>query len=72
MTPRQPPESPDNDEQSEILQAVHKALNEIAPVNDPIEDQPLTETQQVEAVDKNDVEIDRIEAYMRGPTAFTA
>ena len=72
MTPRQPPESPDNDEQSEILQAVHKALNEIAPVNDPIDDQPLTETQQVEAVDKNDVEIDRIEAYMRGPTAFTA
>jgi len=76
MAPRQPPENPDDDTQSELLQVVHEALNELAPVNDPVEDQPLTETQQIPpepaSPDETEVEIDRIEAYLRGPTAFTA
>jgi len=76
MAPRQPPENPDDDVQSELLQVVHEALNESAPMNDPVEDQPLTETQQAPqepvSPDETEVEIDRIEAYLRGPTAFTA
>lgn len=76
MAPRQPPENPDDDVQSELLQVVHEALNDLAPVNDPVEDQPLTEMQQDAqkpvSPDETEVEIDRIEAYLRGPTAFTA
>jgi hypothetical protein len=76
MSPRLPPESPDDDEQSELLQAVHNALNELAPLTDPADDQPIAEAQQdvppLEAPDETEVEIDRIEAYLRGPTAFTA
>jgi hypothetical protein len=76
MTPRQPPENPDDDEQSELLRAVHKALNDLAPINDPVEEQPLAETRQDVkpslSPDETEVEIDRIEAYLRGPTAFTA
>ena len=76
MTPRLPPENPDDDEQSELLRAVHKALNDLAPMNDPVEEQPLTETQQgvrpALSPDETEVEIDRFEAYLRGPTAFTA
>jgi hypothetical protein len=41
-----------------------------------VEEQPFTEMQQdlpePESVDETQVEIDRIEAYMKGPTAFTA
>jgi hypothetical protein len=76
MTPRLPPENPDDDEQSELLRAVHKALNDLAPINDPVEEQPLAETRQDVkpslSPDETEVEIDRIEAYLRGPTAFTA
>jgi len=72
MTPRQPPESPDDNMQSELLQAVHNALNDITPVKDPAENQPVRETKPAKPSDETEVEIDRIEAYMRGPTAFTA
>jgi hypothetical protein len=76
MAPRQPPENPDDDRQSDLLRAVHRALNDAVPVNAPVEEQPLTEMQQdvpePESVDETQVEIDRIEAYMKGPTAFTA
>ena len=76
MTPRQPPECPDDDGQSALLQAVHDALNDTAPMNDPVEDEPATETQQNAPCrmkeNEVDVEVDRIEAYLRGPTAFTA
>ena len=72
MTPRQPPESPDDEKQRDFLQAVHNALNDITPVTE----KPVPETEReaprlVKAEDV-DVEIDRIEAYLRGPTAFTA
>jgi hypothetical protein len=76
MTPRLPPENPDDDEQSELLRAVHTALNDLAPMDDPVEELPLTETQQgvrpALSPDETEVEIDRFEAYLRGPTAFTA
>jgi hypothetical protein len=72
MTPRQPPESPDDDMQSELLQAVHNALNDIKPVNDPVGQQPGAGPRQAAPADETEVEIDRIEAYLRGPTAFTA
>ena len=41
MTPRLPPENPDDDVQSELLQAVHTALNDLAPINDPVEEHQL-------------------------------
>ena len=69
MTPRKPPEHPDDEMQDEILQAVHDALNDFAALSDPAAEQPLAGTQHAEDVA---VEIDRIEAYLRGPTAFTA
>jgi hypothetical protein len=82
MTPRLPPENPDDNVQSELLQAVHTALNDLAstndpaPTNDPVEEQPLAETRQdvrpALSPDETEVEIDRFEAYLRGPTAFTA
>ena len=76
MAPRLPPESPDDDVESELLQAVNTALNDLAPVNDPVDDLPLVEAQHDAQTsvspDETEVEIDRIEAYMRGPTAFTA
>jgi PHD/YefM family antitoxin component YafN of YafNO toxin-antitoxin module len=75
MTSRKPPERPD-DVQSEILQAVHDARNDLAPMKDTVEDQPVAETQnaapRVVKADDVEVEIDRMEAYLRGPTAFTA
>jgi hypothetical protein len=72
MTPRQPPESSDDDEQIKHLQALHKALQE----STAIDKLPVPETGQdapglVKAEDV-EVEIDRMEAYLRGPTAFTA
>jgi hypothetical protein len=76
MSPRLPPESPDDDAQSELLQAVHQALNDLSPISDPAEELPLAEAQPdaqpSASPNENEVEIDRIEAYLRGPTAFTA
>ena len=76
MTPRRPPECPDDDEQSERLQEVHHASNGITPVNDPVEDQPATENERdaprLVRPEEVEVEDDRFEAYLRGPTAFTA
>lgn len=76
MTPRQPPESPDDDVQSALLQAVHTALNDTALLNDPSDEQPLTESPQdelrIEAADEVESEIDPVEAYLRGPTVFSA
>lgn len=76
MAPRKPLENPDTDIQSEILQAVHDALNDMTPLNEPAEDQPVPAARQAapHALKAEDVEVevDRIEAYLRGPTAFTA
>ncbi|MEE1657945.1 hypothetical protein VB618_17225 [Microvirga sp. CF3062] len=72
MTPRRPPDRPDDDKPSELQPSVHKAPKDIASENEnPVpkfnRDQPrLVKAEDVE------VEVDRIEAYLRGPTAFTA
>ena len=70
MAPRQPPESSDDDEQIKHLQALHKALQESTaidklPVADIRRDAPHLAT-------ADEVELDRMEAYLKGPTAFTA
>lgn len=69
MAPRQPPESSD-DEQIKHLHALHKTLKESTaidklPVADIKQDAPR-------AGEAEEVELDRIEAYLKGPTAFTA
>lgn len=81
MTPRQPQENADEEVQNEILQAVHEALDDPAQVKTLADDQLLAATQQdapllqevkePAAADAR-VEIDRIEMYLKGPTAFTA
>jgi hypothetical protein len=70
MAPRHPPESSDDDEQIKHLQALHKSLKE----STAIDKLPVPEIKQDEPhlVTAEEVEIDRIEAYLRGPTAFTA
>lgn len=70
MAPRQPPESSDDDEQIKHLQALHKSLKE----STAIDKLPVAEIKQDEPhlVNAEEVELDRMEAYLRGPTAFTA
>jgi len=76
MAPRQPPESPHDDRRSEPLRAADRSLIETSPVDEAAEDQPLTEIQvdppQLESADETHINNDRIEAYLKGPTAFTA
>ncbi|MGF9763886.1 hypothetical protein AAII07_53110 [Microvirga sp. 0TCS3.31] len=70
MTSRQPPESLDDDEQIKRLQALHKAQNGTTPAyKKPV---PKAEQNEPRLVTSEEVELDRIEAYLRGPTAFTA
>ena len=65
MAPRQPPESSD-DEQIKHLQALQEstAIDKL-PIADIKQDAPHLVTAE-------EVEFDRMEAYLRGPTAFTA
>ena len=70
MAPRHPPEGLDDNEQIKRLQALHKALQESTaidklPVANITRDAPHLETAE-------EVELNRMEAYLRGPTAFTA
>ena len=70
MAPRQPPETSDDDEQIKHLQALHKALQE----STAIDKLPVAEINQdaPHLASAEEVELDRMEAYLRGPTAFTA
>ena len=70
MTSRQPPESSDDDEQIKHLQALHKSLQE----STAIDKLPVAEIKQdaPHLATAEEAEIDRMEAYLRGPTAFTA
>ena len=77
MTPRHPPESLDDDEkQIKRLPAIHNALNYTPLVHGPADAQsrPGEEQDAPRLVKPEDVEveIDRMEAYLKGPTAFTA
>ncbi|WP_201859794.1 hypothetical protein [Microvirga soli] len=69
MTSRHPPESSD-DEQIKHLQDLHKALQE----STAIDKLPIADIKQdaPHLVTAEEVELDRMEAYLRGPTAFTA
>ena len=70
MTSRQPPESSDDDEQIKRLQDLHKALHGVTPAHE--EPDPKAERNTPRPVQEEEVELDRIQAYLRGPTAFTA
>ena len=79
MTPRHPPERPDDDGQSELLRAVHRGISDLTPTKDPADKQLTVKNEQKlpslvkeDEVDADEAEHDRIEAYLRGPTAFTA
>ncbi len=75
MTPRQPPDNANDSPQDESLPNDRDALDGSAPANDPAKPRPTAERQdaaQPDHADRTQVEIDRIEAYLRGPTAFSA
>ena len=67
----QPPEKADDPGQDESLP---NDRADAAPANDPGKPRPAAEQEpaQPDHADKTQVEIDRIEAYLRGPTAFSA
>ena len=72
MSPRQPPESPDDDTQRPLPQPAQDALDDTAALTDPAGEDGVPEARQAEPADETAVEIDRIAAYLKGPTAFTA
>ncbi|HLM39815.1 MAG TPA: hypothetical protein VK434_09510 [Microvirga sp.] len=75
MTPRQPPHNASDSPQDESLPKDRDALDGSAPANDSAKPRPTAERQdaaQPDDADRTQVEIDRIEAYLRGPTAFSA
>jgi hypothetical protein len=70
--------NPGDDVEESLLQAVHTALNDAVIVNAPADEEQPADTQddvpppEEEPEDPTRVEADRIEAYLRGPTAFSA
>jgi hypothetical protein len=76
MTPRQTDETSEDDVQNQILQAIHEALNDSSEDETPLARMPQQAGspqahEQAGAADTR-VELDRAEAYLRGPTAFSA
>jgi hypothetical protein len=75
MTPRQTDETSEDDVQNQILQAIHEALNDSSEDETPLARMPQAGSpqahEQAGAADTR-VELDRAEAYLRGPTAFSA
>jgi hypothetical protein len=73
MNPRKPGNGPQEDVQNEVPQAIHEAPDDCkhAPSHpDPVNLAPL-KAQQEEAL-KTQIERDRVEIYLKGPTVFTA
>jgi hypothetical protein len=70
MTSRHPPESSDDDEQIKRLQDLHKALHGTTPANK--QPAPNAKQDSPHLVTAEEAELDRMEAYLKGPTAFTA
>ena len=71
---RQPSDIIDNSIQDESLPNDRDTLDDTL-ANDPKKPRPVAPKQdaaQPDDEDKTQVEIDRIEAYLRGPTAFSA
>lgn len=71
MSPRNPEESTEEDVQNKVLQAVHDGINdgEAAPVVSVQQDASAPEADQDPGTK---VERDRVEIYLKGPTAFAA
>jgi hypothetical protein len=73
MIPHQPHEAPEQAMQDEVLQAVHDALSETAPSTSSESVKPVAETSSPALLSSKEAEeLDRVEAYLKGPTAFTA
>jgi len=73
MTPRNPEDSPEVDLQNRVLQDIRDTPNDdthAAPACDP-HSMPAATSQQESAVDTK-LRLDRLEAYLRGPTVFSA
>jgi hypothetical protein len=73
MTPRNPEESPNMDPQNRVLRDIHDTINNAAhaaPASQP-HGTPVPVSQQREAVDTK-LPLDRVEAYLKGPTVFSA
>jgi hypothetical protein len=70
MAPRHPPDKPDDGKPSELQQVIENAPDDITPVNE--HRIPKSKRDAPRPVQEEHVELDRIEAYLRGPTAFTA
>ncbi|MBM1174576.1 hypothetical protein [Microvirga arabica] len=66
MAPRQPSDKPDDDNPSKLQQVIENAPDHAAPARENRVSKTECDAQE------EDVELDRIEAYLRGPTAFTA
>jgi hypothetical protein len=72
MTPRHPPDRPDDDTPSALNPPAHDTPDDVTPENErPVRANKHDAAHGAEAEDRDD-ELDRIEAYLRGPTAFTA
>ena len=75
MISRQPPDNADDFPQDESPPNNRDALGGSAPATVPAKPRPEAKRQdaaQPDDADRTQVEIDRIEAYLRGPTAFSA
>jgi hypothetical protein len=70
MASRHPPDKPDDGKPSKLQQVAENAPDTVTPANE--HSAPKTEQDAPRPVQAEDVELDRIEAYLRGPTAFTA
>lgn len=73
MAPRNPKESLERTEQDEVLHPVHEALkDETSAPGKPLQHDAPVLAARPEETSKADVELDRVELYLKGPTVFTA
>ena len=70
---RNPQDSPEENAQNNVLQPFHDALGSEKPelIGPRRHDAPVFQTEPERALDTK-VELDRLEAYLKGPTVFTA
>lgn len=71
MTPRNPDENSEEHMQKQVLQAIHDALNLETAADPAPQGAPALSASQ-EVTPETKVELDRVEIYLKGPTAFTA
>lgn len=73
MTPRNPDEITEEEVQDKVLQAIHNALNvDMGDIADPTQQKATALEKEPKKEHDVEVELDRVEAYLKGPTAFTA